>query len=201
MADNNSVNLLVRFNFGLKWDYGSKAKERKNSDTKDCFLDVANALPLVAMLSIGFGRLGWSKIGASKTSDKVNICRGNIDGRSWSLKPASCSRRCLMACQISTIQNRPDIRYLRPIDYSWVLGALYTTLDVIGSKPEIRDNFLVVSILSFPTPICWSKSVFGALGNPSNALDLGGCLLGMAFTIGYVRDPSNVRLWHVTVRL
>jgi hypothetical protein len=51
MADINSVYLLVRFNSGLKRDYGSKTRERKNSDTKDRFLDVASALPLIAMLS------------------------------------------------------------------------------------------------------------------------------------------------------
>jgi hypothetical protein len=51
MADSNSVDLLVVFNSGLKRDYGSKTKEKKNSDTKDRSLDVASSLPLVAMLS------------------------------------------------------------------------------------------------------------------------------------------------------
>jgi hypothetical protein len=51
MADSNSVDLLVGFNSGLKQDYGSKTRKRKNSDTKDRSLDVASALPLVAMLS------------------------------------------------------------------------------------------------------------------------------------------------------
>jgi hypothetical protein len=51
MADSNSVDLLVLFNSGLKRDYGSKTRERKNSDTKDRSLDVASALPLVVMLS------------------------------------------------------------------------------------------------------------------------------------------------------
>jgi hypothetical protein len=51
MADNNSVDLLVGFNSGLNRDYGSKTTKRKNSDTKDLSLDVASALPLVAMLS------------------------------------------------------------------------------------------------------------------------------------------------------
>jgi hypothetical protein len=51
MADSNLVYLLVGFNSGLKRDYGSKTRERKNSDTKDRSLDVASALPLVAMLS------------------------------------------------------------------------------------------------------------------------------------------------------
>jgi hypothetical protein len=51
MADSNSVYLLVGFNSGLKRDYGSKTRERKNSDTKDHPLDIASALPLVAMLS------------------------------------------------------------------------------------------------------------------------------------------------------
>jgi hypothetical protein len=51
MADSNSVDLLVGFNFGLKRDYGSKTKERKNSDTKDRSFDVVSALLLVTMLS------------------------------------------------------------------------------------------------------------------------------------------------------
>jgi hypothetical protein len=51
MADSNSVYLLVGFNSRLKRDYGSKTRERKNSDTKDRSLDVASALPLVAMHS------------------------------------------------------------------------------------------------------------------------------------------------------
>jgi hypothetical protein len=51
MADSNSVYLLVGFNSGFKRDYGSKTRERKNSDTKDRPLDIASALPLVAMLS------------------------------------------------------------------------------------------------------------------------------------------------------
>jgi hypothetical protein len=49
MADSNSVDLLV--NSGLKRDYGSKTRKRKNSDTKDHSFDVASALLLVAMLS------------------------------------------------------------------------------------------------------------------------------------------------------
>jgi hypothetical protein len=65
-------------------------------------------------------------------------------------------------------------------------------LNVIGAKPEVRDNLLVATILSFPTPVYWSRSAFGALGNPSSALDLVGCLLGMAFTTAFVRDPSIV---------
>jgi hypothetical protein len=51
MVDSNSVDLLVGFNSGLKQDYGSKTRKRKNSDTKDCFFDVASVLSLVAMLS------------------------------------------------------------------------------------------------------------------------------------------------------
>jgi hypothetical protein len=51
MADSNSVDLLVGFNSRLKRDYGSKTRERKNSDTKDRSFDVVSALPLVAMLS------------------------------------------------------------------------------------------------------------------------------------------------------
>jgi hypothetical protein len=51
MADSNSVYLLVGFNSGLKRDYGSKTRERKNSDTKDRPVDIVSTLPLVAMLS------------------------------------------------------------------------------------------------------------------------------------------------------
>jgi hypothetical protein len=51
MADSNLVYLLVGFNSRLKRDDGSKAKKRKNSDTKDHSLDVASVLPLVVMLS------------------------------------------------------------------------------------------------------------------------------------------------------
>jgi hypothetical protein len=51
MADSNSVYLLVGFNSGLKRDYGSKTRERKNSDTKDRPLDIVSALPLIAMLN------------------------------------------------------------------------------------------------------------------------------------------------------
>jgi hypothetical protein len=75
-----------------------------------------------------------------------------------------------------------------------VFAALHTALDVIGAKLEVRDNLLVATIFSSPTPVCWSRNAFGALGNPSSALDVGSCLLGMAFTTGSVRDPSNVPL-------
>jgi hypothetical protein len=51
MTGSNLVDLLVRFNSGLKRDDGSKVRKRKNSDTKDSSFDVASALPLVAMLS------------------------------------------------------------------------------------------------------------------------------------------------------
>jgi hypothetical protein len=51
MADNNSVDLLVGFNSRLKRDDGSKAMERKISDTKDRCFDVTSTLLLVAMLS------------------------------------------------------------------------------------------------------------------------------------------------------
>jgi hypothetical protein len=51
MADSNSVDLLVGIHSGLKQDYGSKTRERKNNDTKNRSFDVTRALPLVAMLS------------------------------------------------------------------------------------------------------------------------------------------------------
>jgi hypothetical protein len=50
MAYSNLVDLLVGFNSGLKRDYGSKTKKRKNNDTKDRSFDVASALLFVAML-------------------------------------------------------------------------------------------------------------------------------------------------------
>jgi hypothetical protein len=75
-----------------------------------------------------------------------------------------------------------------------VFGALHTPLNIIRAKPEVCDNLLVATILSFLTPICWSRSALGALGNPSSALDLGGCLLDMAFTTESVQDPSNMPL-------
>jgi hypothetical protein len=50
MVDSNSIDLLVGFNSGLKRDYGSKTKKRKNNDTKDRSFDVASALLFVAML-------------------------------------------------------------------------------------------------------------------------------------------------------
>jgi hypothetical protein len=99
-----------------------------------------------------------------------------------------------MACQISATQNRPDIRYLRPIEYPRAFGALHTALDVIGAKPEVRDNHFGPTILSFTSLVCWSRSAFGTLGNPSSALDIGGSLLGMAFTFRSVGDPHNVPL-------
>jgi hypothetical protein len=51
VADSNLVDLLVGFHSGLKRDYGSKTRERKNSDTKDRSFDITCALLLVAMLS------------------------------------------------------------------------------------------------------------------------------------------------------
>jgi hypothetical protein len=51
MADSNPVDLLVGIHSGLKRDYGSKTRERKNNDTKNRSFDVTRALPLVAMLS------------------------------------------------------------------------------------------------------------------------------------------------------
>jgi hypothetical protein len=51
MADSNSVDLLIGFNSGLKRDYRSKTRKRKNSDTKDRSFDVASAFSLVVMLS------------------------------------------------------------------------------------------------------------------------------------------------------
>jgi hypothetical protein len=51
MADNNLVDLLIGFNFGLKRDDGSKTKERKNNNTNDHFFDAASTLLLAGMLS------------------------------------------------------------------------------------------------------------------------------------------------------
>jgi hypothetical protein len=65
-------------------------------------------------------------------------------------------------------------------------GALHIVLDVIGTELEVRDNIPIATILFFPTSVCWSGSAFGILSNPSNAPEIGGCLLGMAFTIDFV---------------
>ena len=65
MVDSNLVDFLIEFNSRLKRDYGSKTRERKNSDTRDPSFDItsrvvcvpgmttliASALPLVAMLN------------------------------------------------------------------------------------------------------------------------------------------------------
>jgi hypothetical protein len=53
MTNSNLVDLLVGLNSGFKRDYGSKTRERKNSDTKDRSFDVVSVLPLVAMLNRG----------------------------------------------------------------------------------------------------------------------------------------------------
>ena len=54
MADNNSVDLLIGFNFGLKQDYSSKTRERKNNDTKDRSFDIASTLShLLQCLVVG----------------------------------------------------------------------------------------------------------------------------------------------------
>jgi hypothetical protein len=76
-------------------------------------------------------------------------------------------KKYLLACQISATQNRPDVRYLRLIEYPRAFGALHTALDVIGAKLEVHDNHFGPIILSFLSPVCWSRSAFGALGNPS----------------------------------
>jgi hypothetical protein len=51
MANSNSVDRLVGFNSGLKRDYSSKTRNRKNSDTKDRSFDAIRALPLIVIRS------------------------------------------------------------------------------------------------------------------------------------------------------
>ena len=51
MANSNSVDFLVGIHSGLKRDYGSKTRERKNNDIKNCSFDVTRTLPLVVMLN------------------------------------------------------------------------------------------------------------------------------------------------------
>jgi hypothetical protein len=51
MADSNPVDLLVGIHSGLKRDYGSKTRKRKNNDTKNRSFDVTRALLLIAMLN------------------------------------------------------------------------------------------------------------------------------------------------------
>jgi hypothetical protein len=75
-----------------------------------------------------------------------------------------------------------------------VFGALHTALDVFEAKLEVCDNHLGPTILSFPSPVCWSRNALGAFGNPSSALNIGGSLLGMAFITRSVGDPRNVPL-------
>jgi hypothetical protein len=83
---------------------------------------------------------------------------------------------------------------MRPFKYPWGFGAPHTTFNVIGAKPEVGDNLLIATIMSFPTTVCWSRSAFGAFGNPSSLPDVCTCLLGMEFAIGFVQNPSNVPL-------
>jgi hypothetical protein len=95
---------------------------------------------------------------------------------------------------MSATQNRPDIRFMKPIEYPWASGAFYTALDVIGAKPKVRDNTLIAIILSFLTMVYWNRNAFGVLDNLSSAPNICGCLLGIAFTFGFVKNPSNVPL-------
>jgi hypothetical protein len=95
---------------------------------------------------------------------------------------------------MSASPNRPDIRYLRPFNYPWAFGTLHTVFDVIMAKPKVNNNLLIATILIFPAMVYWSRNNFGALGNLSNALDIGSSLLCRAFAIGFVQDPSNVPL-------
>jgi hypothetical protein len=88
---------------------------------------------------------------------------------------------------MSATQNGPDIRYVKPINYPWALGALHTVLDVIRAKPKVLDNLPIATILFFPVMVCWSRNAFGILGNPSS-----GYLLDRAFTIEFEQNPSNV---------
>jgi hypothetical protein len=74
MTDSNSVDLLVGFNSELKRDDGSKARERKNSNTKDCSFDVASTLLLVAMLS---------RRGICIPSNGLTIPSSRINVRIW----------------------------------------------------------------------------------------------------------------------
>jgi hypothetical protein len=78
MADSNLVDLLVRFNSGLKRDYGSKTRKRKNSDTKDCSLDVASTLPLVAMLSCRGGYILLNGLTVPSCRINVRIWRARV---------------------------------------------------------------------------------------------------------------------------
>jgi hypothetical protein len=84
---------------------------------------------------------------------------------------------------MSATQNGLDIKYLRPIEYPWAFSALYIALDVIGAKPEVRDNQPVATILFLPITIYWSGGAFGDLSNLNSAPDICGCLLDMTFTI------------------
>jgi hypothetical protein len=61
----------------------------------------------------------------------------------------------------------------------------FIALDVIEAKPKVCDNLPIATILFFPTMVYWDRSAFGALGNLSSVPNIGGCLLGMTFIIGF----------------
>jgi hypothetical protein len=71
MANSNLVDLLIGFNSGLKRDYGSKTRERKNSNTKDRSFDVASVLLLIVMLS--HQRVCIPPNGLAVPSCKINV--------------------------------------------------------------------------------------------------------------------------------
>ena len=215
MANGNLIDLLVEFNSRLKQDYGSKTRKRKNSNTKDGSFDIASTLPLVVMLKCrgicilpnGLAVLSWrmniwiwrARVIKDRCFKKVGQHEHTPQWH-WQpfleLEAGILQKKCLHSCQISATQNRPNIRYLKPIEYLWALFALHTALDVIGAKPEVRDNHLGPTILNIPSSFCWSNSAFGALSNPSNALEVGGCMLGMKFITRSMGDPCNVPLWY-----
>jgi hypothetical protein len=54
---------------------------------------------------------------------------------------------------MTATQNRPHIRYVRPIEYPWVSNVLHIVLNVIRAKPKVRDNLFIAIILSFLTTV------------------------------------------------
>jgi hypothetical protein len=77
MAHSNSVDLPIGLNSRLKRDYGSKTRERKNSDTKGRSFYVTHALPLVVMLSHWGVCISRNRVAVP--SCKINVRIGQSD--------------------------------------------------------------------------------------------------------------------------
>jgi hypothetical protein len=56
----------------------------------------------------------------------------------------------------------------------------------LRQNPKSVSISLLLPFYFFPTTVCSSTSAFGGLGNLNNVPDIGKCLLGMAFIIGFL---------------